>query len=184
MAKVAALALLGLPLIVAACTSVPSPPPLPTATGTPLPNFSFAHDFGSCSSAPAPLVIGSSPGEVRIAGEVAVPSPCQKLSAWPRVSPGEVALDITRKPSADVCVQCTGAIPFAARVGGLEPGVTEVRVTLNGTELRSATLYVPRPGETGGCGGLAGLPCPTEHRCVPAGTFPDAGGYCVPWGGA
>ncbi len=181
----ALLALPALPLLLAACASVPSPPPLPSPTGTPLPNFSFANDFGNCSAAAAPVEMGTSPGEVRIAGEVAVPNPCQKLSAWPRVSPGQVVLDITRKPSAEACVQCAGAIPFAARVGSLAPGVTEVRVTLNGTEVGSATLYVPRPGDPApACGGVAGLSCPAERRCVPTGTFPDAGGYCVPAGGA
>lgn len=181
--RVAALTLL--PLLLAACASVPSPPPLPPPAGTPLPNFSFAHDFGNCSAAPAPLLLKTNPGEVRIAGELQVPNPCQKLTAWPDVTPGRVVLNITRRPSAAACVECVGAIPFAARVGSLEPGVTEVRVLLNGTELESATLYVPRTGDPApACGGIAGLPCPTEHRCVPAGTFPDAGGYCVPWGAA
>lgn len=170
-----------LTLFLAACTSVPSPPPLPSPTGTPLPNFSFAHDFGSCSAAPAPPVLQTGPGEVRIAGEVQVPSPCQKLTAWPEVSPGRVVLSITRKPSAEACVQCVGVIPFAARVGSLGPGVTEVRVLLNGTEVDRATLYVPRPGDPApACGGVAGLTCPTNHMCVPTGTFPDASGRCVP----
>lgn len=166
---------------VAACTSVPSPPPLPSPTGTPLPNFSFAHDFGNCSAAPASLQMATSPGEVRIAGEVAVPNPCQKLGAWPRVAPGEVVLDITRNPSAGACVQCVGAIPFAARIGSVEPGVTTVRTLLNGVEIDSTALYVPRPDDPApACGGVAGLRCSAGLSCVPTGTFPDAGGFCIP----
>lgn len=165
----------------AACASVPSPPPLPPPAGTPLPNFSFAHDFGNCSAGPAVLRMNASPGEVRIAGEVQVPNPCQRLGAWPQIAPGRVVLDITRTPSAEVCAQCIGAIPFVARVGGLEPGVTEVSVRLNGSGVGSATLYIPRPGDPApACGGAAEIPCPGGLRCIPTGTFADAGGRCVP----
>lgn len=131
-------------LALAACASVPSPPPPPSPAASPIPDFSFVHDFGACASdASAAISLSAAPGQLNISGSVEVPDPCHKLTAWPEVSRDGIVLRIDTQRSAETCIQCLGAIPFAARVGSLEAGTYTVRVEVDGREIHREAVRVP-----------------------------------------
>ncbi|MEW6036029.1 MAG: eight-cysteine-cluster domain-containing protein [Candidatus Micrarchaeota archaeon] len=95
----------------------------------------------------------------RLYGRIAAPNPCYFVSALVEKSSGAYTFKLTSKPTdAEVCVQCTGAIPWEINITGFSG---DVEVQYDGRKVYPTTQSF--------CGWSTGGSCASDSDCVKGG---------------
>lgn len=104
-------------------------------------------------------------------GVATLPTPCHSLEATAERQNDALAVTLLARPSGKACIQVLQPVEFSFTLA--DAAGARLTVAMGGNPL-------PLDASNEFCGGIAAIACPQGWECSLDGTYPDAGGKCIP----